>query len=518
MSRAQKIENIKNSYTASQWALVVKDALSKKLHGQELVDIQFISKATRSPAYLTARKLGKVSDCFFQDVVTRNLHEENNKKTLEIIAASKHVDIFKLSSSSLEIRLDNLLVYTFTETSPRETFFQITQKIHTAKYPSICMKLSELEHKKVCSLAKENKKSDSEPKATYRLRTQKTDEQRLLEQTPYVELFSNCLKFGKDSGVSDIHFESKSNCTVIRMRRHGKFFIWQTIGKEYAQPFFNHVKKCCNLNLGVTRTSQDTRISLPNWDLDVRVNSMPTLHGERIVLRLLDLSKSFDLAKSGFHEKNLNALRQSLDHKNGLILVTGPTGSGKTTTLYSLLCELDHSSCNIITIENPVEYSFSGISQVQVSENFGFKDAIRAILRQDPDVILVGEIRDQETASLCLEASATGHLVLSTLHTNGALEAVSRLVGLGVDKQLIGENLRFCATQQLTPIQCNECATSTEADQLKCTSCQGGIVGRYPDIEYLTQNQIQAYVQHSKQPQYKRLSRLAAHSPGRNAS
>ena len=391
----------------------------------------------------------------------------------------------------------------FSADAPEEKLVEIAKWLcmGTETQNKELLKFSAMDFQKAAvAITAKDKKSEQEE--LYNIKRRKTDEERISSDSPYVQLFADCLRYSRDNGISDIHFERRLGSTVIRMHRHGNFFKWKTVAQTYAKPFFDHVKKCCNLSLGITRTAQDTRISLPSWKLDVRVNCMPTLHGERVVLRLLDLRKSFDLSTAGFSKTNLHALQSSLQHKNGLILVTGPTGSGKTTTLYSMLCELDHNACNIITIENPVEYSFPGISQVQVGEKFSFADAIKAILRQDPDVILVGEIRDQVTAKLCLEASATGHLVLSTLHTNGATEAVSRLVGLGAEKEMIAENLRFCATQTLVPVLCKPCKGKG------CDQCAGGTVGRQPDIEFLEEDQIRSFIDTGKTPSFRRLPKV----------
>ncbi len=487
---------------ASDWSLLAYKNLERTLSKDELRELGFISKATRSSLYQSAREVGSIGDSFFEKFI----HAEASEGCFSLISqiAKKKDDytVAALSPSSIKVTAEKCVYLVYSEDSKPEVFSVLAEILCDVKQrlPLACVRQSHVNFKKIEASTTGSMSSEEASQAKYRLREQKTDEQRLLEQTPYVELFTACLKFARDTGVSDIHFESRSDCTAIRMRRHGQFFVWQMIKGAYAKPFFNHTKKCCNLSLGITRMAQDTRISLPNWNLDVRVNSMPTLH-------LLDLRKSFDLETAGFSKPNLKAMQASLKHKNGLILVTGPTGSGKTTTLYSLLCELDHDACNIITIENPVEYSFPGISQVQITESFGFQDAIRAILRQDPDVILVGEIRDRETAELCLEASATGHLVLSTLHTNGALEAVSRLVGLGIDKQLIGENLRFCATQSLKPIICSTCSKLKQSKASTCNDCQGGIVGRSPEIEFITQKQIRSFVSNGTIPRYKKINR-----------
>src|SRR6185312_4465433 len=228
---------------------------------------------------------------------------------------------------------------------------------------------------------------------------------------------------------------------------HGELTSWKWIPAAHKSAFLQEAKQLSHCSLAVAGRAQDARVAFSDLKLDVRVNLIPSLHGEKLVLRLLDQSRSFDLSAVGLPDTALGALRRALEHRTGVNLITGPTGSGKTTLLYSALASLDRSRLNIISIEDPVEYTFPGITQVQVTAKLSFADALRAVLRQDPDVILVGEVRDSATAELCFQAAATGHLVLSTLHANSAAEAKGRLLGLGVRTDLLDSCLRFSSAQ-----------------------------------------------------------------------
>jgi type II secretory ATPase GspE/PulE/Tfp pilus assembly ATPase PilB-like protein len=289
---------------------------------------------------------------------------------------------------------------------------------------------------------------------------------------------------------------------------------------EHRQSFINEAKRLCGLSIAQSGEAQDGRVSLPARKLDLRTSLIPTQYGEKIVLRLLDLSREFNLDRSGLAVAAIAELRDALRAKNGVVIVSGPTGSGKTTLLYTLLCALDRVGKNVITLEDPIEYSIAGLTQVQVTPKLSFAKALRSILRQDPDVILVGEIRDSETADLCVKAASTGHLVLSTLHANSAAEVVTRLLNLGVDRYMLKSCLRFSAAQRLVKKLCPRCSTaapasvrtalnelclqrkfrvSKEADlrvrsAAGCSECRQGVVGRIPILEYLKAAQVSAYL------------------------
>jgi len=235
--------------------------------------------------------------------------------------------------------------------------------------------------------------------------------------------------------------------------------------------------------------------------LELRASLAPTHYGEKIVMRLLDQSRTFSMDTLAIEDDAKANFSASLRAKSGVVLISGPTGSGKTTTLYTAVSSLDREKLNIITIEDPVEYTLAGISQIGVGSKLSFANALRAVLRQDPDVILVGEIRDEETADLCFKAASTGHLVLSTIHANSSVEVVQRLLGLGIEKYLLSSCLHFSVAQRVVGKLCPACSrpVSETADAnyrtagSGCERCRDGLNGMVPIFEYMDKDQIAAY-------------------------
>jgi type IV pilus assembly protein PilB len=347
------------------------------------------------------------------------------------------------------------------------------------------------------------------------------------KDSPYTSLFRDVLDAAQKEKASDIHLQPETDGIAIRLRVHGDLKTFKTLSLEHRQSFMNEAKRMCGFSIALSGVDQDGRISFAGRKLDLRASLIPTHYGEKVVLRLLDLSQYFRLSESGLEPNALSDLRDALRVKNGILIVSGPTGSGKTSLLYRLLCELDRVKKNIITIEDPIEYRIPGISQTQVSSKLSFARALRSILRQDPDVILVGEIRDSETADLAVKAACTGHLVLSTLHANSAPEVVSRLLGLGVDREILASCLKFSAAQRLLQKICPTCSV-TPPDEIKkqfdlssrdalrmknpegCSQCQGGVVGRKPVLEYLMPAQVQTFLAERKTaPSWPTLKQLA---------
>jgi len=343
-----------------------------------------------------------------------------------------------------------------------------------------------------------------------------TDDEKVSEKDPFAMLFRECLQEAVERGASDIHLEPKENGLLIRLRIHGDLVLWKTLQKDHQLSFSSKVKQIVNLDLSKAGEPIDSRASFKSFSVDVRANSVPLVYGDKIVLRLLNQGRSFDLEAMGMEARTLRALKEAASKKDGLILISGPTGSGKTTTLYSLLNSLDAKRLNISTIENPVEYRLSGINQIDIgaSKSLTFSNSLRALMRQDPDVILVGEIRDEETADLCFQAAATGHLVLSTLHANGAFEVIERLLNLGIHSFSIKSNLRLSAAQRLVKKICSSCsievtrseldiytehladpaflssATFRKRNEEGCRHCEKGIVGRLPVLEFMEKDSI----------------------------
>lgn len=272
------------------------------------------------------------------------------------------------------------------------------------------------------------------------------------------DFLENLLEESKSLKSSDIHFEVYEDSARIRFRIDGQLIERYKVEKENYLELVNKIKIKAKLNITEKRLPQDGRIT--NESFDIRVSILPTLFGEKIVMRLLGQDASnIDLKTLGFQKEELEHYLEAVKKPNGIILISGPTGSGKTTTLYASLRLLNDNRRNIVTVEDPIEYTLKGINQVQLKEDIGltFASALKSFLRQDPDVIMLGEIRDSETALMAIRASLTGHLVLSTIHTNSATGTISRLIDMGVPSYLIAETLNLSVAQRLIRKLCDDC-------------------------------------------------------------
>ena len=284
-----------------------------------------------------------------------------------------------------------------------------------------------------------------------------------VDSAPIVKLVYSTLELAVSQGASDIHIEPMEDEVKVRFRVDGRLQQSQNIPKEAQAAVSTRIKIMAGLDIAEKRIPQDGRFDFTanNKVLNVRVSVLPTVHGEKVVMRILDKT-NFLLPKEklGFTKSNLVKFDQLLQNPNGIILITGPTGSGKSTTLYTMLSELNQVSDNITTVEDPIEYQIDGLNQVQVNIKAGltFPNALRSFLRQDPDIIMVGEIRDSETVDVAIRAAITGHLVLSTLHTNDAVSSISRLEDMGVEPYLIAVSLRGVISQRLVRRLCTRCA------------------------------------------------------------
>jgi general secretion pathway protein E len=299
------------------------------------------------------------------------------------------------------------------------------------------------------------------------------EEEKLFEDllsgsdTPVIQTINSIFLKAVRALASDIHFEPFSDKVLVRFRLDGVLYEIATIPKSMYPQIVSRIKVISKLNIAEKRLPQDGRIKVKigTKQLDMRVSTLPTVFGERIVIRLLDKSnKILTLEELGFSKEDLDLYKSIIYKPYGLILITGPTGSGKSTTLYASLLELKSPKKNIITIEDPVEYQIDGISQIQVNPKIDltFSKGLRSILRQDPDIIMVGEIRDVETAQIAIHASLTGHLVLSTLHTNDAPSAVARLTDMGVEPFLVASSLEGVIAQRLVRRICDNCKKEYE--------------------------------------------------------
>jgi len=299
----------------------------------------------------------------------------------------------------------------------------------------------------------------------------------LLEQeddAPIIRLINAILGEAIKENASDIHLETFEKRLVVRFRVDGILREVLEPKRELAALLVSRIKVMARLDIAEKRIPQDGRISLKvgGREVDVRVSTLPSANGERVVLRLLDKQAGrLNLQHLGMSARDRDLMEATVRKPHGILLVTGPTGSGKTTTLYASLVSLNDRSRNILTVEDPIEYHLEGIGQTQVNAkvDMTFARGLRAILRQDPDVVMVGEIRDKETAEIAVQASLTGHLVLSTLHTNSAIGAITRLVDMGVEPFLLSSSLLGVLAQRLVRVLCPHCKEAYQADAAECT-------------------------------------------------
>ncbi|MFQ5540903.1 MAG: GspE/PulE family protein [Candidatus Paceibacteria bacterium] len=279
------------------------------------------------------------------------------------------------------------------------------------------------------------------------------------EDAPVTKIVATILRYAVDGRASDIHIEPHRGELLVRFRVDGMMYTSLKLPKNVERSVVARIKVLASLKLDERRKPQDGRFSatIDERTIDFRVSTFPTSHGEKVVMRILDRNQErLTLEALGLSERNISILRQAIKRPYGMIIISGPTGSGKSTTLYAMLQELDREKTNVVSLEDPVEYDVSGVSQSQVKPEIGytFANGLRSILRQDPDIIMVGEIRDRETAQLAIQAALTGHLVLTTLHTNNAIGIVPRLVDMGIDPYLIAPTLVLSIAQRLVRKRC----------------------------------------------------------------
>lgn len=326
-----------------------------------------------------------------------------------------------------------------------------------------------------------------------------SDERDLLRTTgraPVVKLVNGLLFEAMSRRASDVHVQGAPNATIVRYRVDGVLAEARRLPKALLAPIVSRVKVMAHMDIAEKRLPQDGRagVTIGDAEIDLRVSSLPTATGERLVIRLLDKRRRefFAFENLGMPQSVRDRFERVCQRTQGIVLVTGPTGSGKTTTLYSALTALNSDELNVMTLEDPIEYELPGISQSQINLKKGvtFATGLRHILRQDPDVIMVGEIRDAETARIAIQASLTGHLVFSTLHTNSAASAVTRLIDLGVEPYLINASLAAVLAQRLVRTVCERCCRGlTQSPSATCELCLGsGMAGRMGLFELLLVN------------------------------
>lgn len=330
-------------------------------------------------------------------------------------------------------------------------------------------------------------------------------------------LFQDILQKSLKANASDIHIEPFNDLLKIRIRVDGKMKEMTNLDLDLYPPLASVIKYKADMDITEKRLPQDGRIDIKinNSIVDIRISTVPTTYGEKIVLRLLNRDSFLKTKEElGFSRKAINKIQQIINKKTGILLVTGPTGSGKTTTVYSILQDLKNTDKNIMTIENPVEYKMEGINQIQVNQKVGltFEKGLKAILRQDPDIIMVGEIRDIETAKTAVRAAITGHLVISTLHTNDAISSIARLIDMEIPPYLLNASLIGVISQRLVRKVCSNCSNEIIVKQndgksistaipIGCEECRHtGYEGRTVAYEILViDDEVKNAIQESKE-------------------
>lgn len=308
-----------------------------------------------------------------------------------------------------------------------------------------------------------------------------------------VEIVNEILESAIERQVSDIHIEPYKGMVKVRFRNYGNLYTHVVLENISIETIILRIKVISNLNISEKKNPQDGRLiyEYKHNKYEMRVSIIPSINGEKIALRILYSDVNLKKDKLGFDKNQLDSIDNMMKNGSGLILVTGPTGSGKSTTLYALIDSVDTSKLNVITIEDPVERKIDGITQVEINEKAGmvFSNALKSILRQDPDIIMIGEIRDSETAKIALQAAVTGHLVFSTLHTRNTISTVNRLLNMDVDKELIVEGLAGIISQRLTQVKCptydfvNQKCLVSSCDKKYCY--KKGFVGQKIEAELL---------------------------------
>ena len=352
------------------------------------------------------------------------------------------------------------------------------------------------------------------------------------EEVPITDIVNNIILDGIKRKASDIHFDPYEKGLRIRMRIDGSLMDYSHVPLYIQKNMITRIKIIAGMNITESRIPQDGAIKnkLENVNVDLRVSSLPTNLGEKVVIRILDYSmSSAGIEELDFNKENYNKVIKMMNEPNGIILVTGATGTGKSTTVYSILQRLNTEDRNIITVEDPIEMNIEGINQVQVISEIGltFANVLRSILRQDPDVIMIGEIRDDETARIAVRASITGHLVLSTIHTNNSLNTIERLTDMSVERYLLGAALTGIISQKLARRLCKHCRTSRATTDYEkkvfkealnidvkeiyephgCEYCHQGYAGRIAIHEVLLINQEirDAIVRNAPKPELRKL-------------
>ncbi|MGL5314147.1 MAG: GspE/PulE family protein [Peptostreptococcaceae bacterium] len=449
---AEKITN----YQLNE-ALKSQKVLGKKL-GEVLIELNILTEEEIIDAIEMQTGIQKVN-------LNETIFDRRVLKLIPQNLCEKYMLIpFGINENRIKVALsDPLNIYAIDDISISTGFeveSYITNKLDINKFIQIYYSS---EHMNIA--AEELSRESLEYKAM-EIETEEIDD---VKNAPVVKMIEYLFRNSVEMRASDIHIEPFENEVRIRYRIDGQLQTVNSLQKESLGPLVTRIKILAGLNITEKRVPQDGRIltNVDNQEVDLRVSILPVVSGEKIVIRILSRS-SYKIGKNelGMNGSNLDKLQNMISKPNGIVLVTGPTGSGKSTTLYTILNELNSSDINIVTIEDPVEYTMNGINQVNVNAKNGvtFAAGLRSILRQDPDIVMIGEIRDEETAKVAVKAAITGHLVVSTLHTNDAPSTITRLIDMGIEPYLVSTAITGVIAQRLVKKVCDNCKESYEAD------------------------------------------------------
>jgi len=441
------------------------EALKKEANEGEDV-LLFLRKQGFQSSEQAAMAMAKLFSLPYIDLRGVKVEEKKLKILPADVANNYQLAIFDLVESVLKVALvdpTNLKAQEAMDYIAREKEFKVEYYITTPEsLASVLKQYSELktEVSEALDIAKDKLAEKKEAVGKKNELEEVTEE--MIQNAPIAKLVSVVLKHAVDAKASDVHIEPFGKNSRVRYRIDGQLVTSLVLPKYVHAALVSRVKVLANLKIDETRVPQDGRIRLNilGNDIDFRVSTLPLYENEKVVMRILDTSSgAFSLEQLGFEGRNLRMMQENIQKPHGMFLVTGPTGSGKSTTLYSVLNILNQEDVNITTLEDPVEYYLSGINQSQIRPEVGltFASGLRSILRQDPDVIMVGEIRDNETAELAIHASLTGHIVLSTLHTNDAFGSIPRLIDMKVEPFLLSSTLNVIVAQRLVRKICTEC-------------------------------------------------------------
>ncbi len=463
---------------------------NKKL-GEMLVDASVLTNQQIDEAIKLQKDSGKrlgtvllengfISESQLIDVLKMQLgidFIDVNKETIDpsmasivpkTIAEQYHVVPIKLEKDKLILAMEDPLNFRALEAVKQITKYKVLPYI--AYSSAIKRAILVLYENEGASIAIEQMKQERGIDATYEEVAKQSDTVSKSSAAPTVKLVNSILERSLAEGASDIHIEPREDDMIVRIRVDGRLTQMLTIPKSLQDAVISRFKIMAEMNITEHRVPQDGRAQTVNNDgstVDLRLSTLPTIHGEKIVIRILSRDKnSLTRAGIGITEKDNERFSRILKNSSGLIMIVGPTGSGKTSTLYTMIEELKSSSVNMISLEDPVEFQIEGVTQVAINEKIGltFASALRSCLRQDPDIISIGEIRDGETATIALRAAMTGHLVLTTVHTEDAVSAIDRLKDLGVEPYLIGGSLRGVVSQRLVRKICPNCKKEVSPD------------------------------------------------------